>query len=254
MSNELQRLLELACTEPAYGPTFYRCLLESEVYALVPAPIHRPDDRVRFIMWKGADGIQVLPYFASREQIGRVLTAGTEAFKIRGRLLLERTRGATLVLNPNEPYDCRLSAGEIDALLRTGAVSAPESYRVEQETTVAFDTPKCMPQALIHSLIVLYAQHPSVLRAYLVTFWPIDDPEKQTYLIGLRLSDDAFAEQIVRESSAVMQDVPPDLPTDVVTFSADDDSTLQGMAKVSAPFYECELGRKLVMPSSSRIT
>ncbi len=254
MSNELQRLLELACTEPAYGPTFYRCLLESEVYALVPAPIHRPDDRVRFIMWKGADGIQVLPYFASREQVHRVLTSATKEYKINGRLLLEVTRGATLVLNPNEPCDCRLSPAEIDALLLYGTVSSPESYRVEQETKFAFDIPERMPQALIHSLVVLYAQHPSVLRAYLVIFWPIDEPEKQAYLIGLRLSDDAFAEQIVRESSAVMQDVPPDLPADVVTFSTDNDSTLQAMASATAPFYECELSRRLVMPSSGRVT
>ena len=36
MPNELERLLDLANSEFAYGPDFYRCMLESEIYALVP--------------------------------------------------------------------------------------------------------------------------------------------------------------------------------------------------------------------------
>ncbi len=31
MRNELERLLELACTDPGYGPQCYKCLLDSEV-------------------------------------------------------------------------------------------------------------------------------------------------------------------------------------------------------------------------------
>ncbi len=46
---------------------FYRCVLASEVYALVPTEGHGiEEDKLRFVMWRGADGHDAIPYFASR--------------------------------------------------------------------------------------------------------------------------------------------------------------------------------------------
>ena len=250
MPNELERLLELACTERGYGPQCYRCLLESEVYAIRPAPGHRSEDGiVRFVMWTGEDGVQVIPYFSSRTLVRRALTPSTEAYKLTGRRLFEATRGATLVLNPNEPFHCRLAPHEITALLETGAVSDPISSEIKEEKTFTFDVAEHPPAALMHSLIVLYSQHPSVRKAHLVCFWPDDEPEKRAYLIGILL-DASDGEAVARESAAVMLDVPPDMATDLLMFKTDEDGTLQVMEQLSAPFYERSLGARLIAPSS----
>ena len=136
---------------------------------------------------------------------------------------------------------------------KTGAVSAPELEEVEVEKAFAFDVAEHPPAALIHSLVILFAQHPSVRKAHLVCFWPAEEPEKRAYLVGIRLDADD-GEAVVRESAAVMLDVPPDLSTDVMTFKTDDDTTLQILEQLSSPFYERAWGARLVAPASGTPT
>jgi len=253
--NELEELLEMSCAEPAYGPRFYRCLLRSEIHALcLASDIRRSGGKVRFVMWTGADGVQVIPCFSSIKLVSRALNPTIAAYKIAGRQLLEATRGATIVLNPNEPSSCRLAPYEIAALLETGAVSRPEIETLKEDKSFMFDVAENPPVGLMHSLIVLYSQHPLVQRAHLVCFWPDSEPEKRAYLICIRLDDGAGkgkAEKVVRESAAVMVDVPPEMSADILTFTSDDE-TLQLVGQLAAPFYERAMGERLVASVSGR--
>src|SRR5687767_12256018 len=101
--NELDRLLERVTLEPAFAPSFYRALMVEPVYALLPAgAVFTERGTIRFIMWKGTDGLDVIPFFSNPQILARVLTEGSQAVRLQGRQFLEACRGAIVVLNPNE--------------------------------------------------------------------------------------------------------------------------------------------------------
>src|SRR5687768_5258015 len=127
--NELDQLLERVTAEPAYGPAFYAALLTKEVYVLIPAgAVLSPTGTVRFVMWTGADGQRVIPFFSNRAAIRRVLNGETQALRLLGRSFLEACQGAIVVLNPNERCSCRLTPEEVERLLATGSPSLAELY------------------------------------------------------------------------------------------------------------------------------
>jgi hypothetical protein len=81
-----------------------KALLELTVYAHVPAE-PGPPDRIRFIQFiRPDDGQTVLPFFSDREQAEEVAARTVGVVAMTGRRLLEPTRGATLMLDPNMDY------------------------------------------------------------------------------------------------------------------------------------------------------
>ncbi|MBL0041656.1 MAG: enhanced serine sensitivity protein SseB C-terminal domain-containing protein [Xanthomonadales bacterium] len=252
MPNELERLLDLACREPGYAPDFYRCVLASEIYALIPTVGHGMDEgKLRFVMWRGADGHDVIPYFTSEAAVTRAIKPGWQAIKLRGQKLFEATRGATVVLNPNESASCRLSPGEVALLLDTGAISSPERETSTGDRVRAFHAVATPPTATLQSLSILFSRHPSVHRAYLAYCFPPDDPDACCYLIVVRM-DDRDTERLVRESAQVMQDVPPDLGMDLITCFDDASDLLRLFATFGPPFYDQGWGSRIVAPESAR--
>lgn len=254
MPNELERLLDLACSEPGYAPEFYRCLLASEVHALIPTSGHGLDEgKMRFVMWRGADGIDVIPYFASHGALRRALKPGWQSVAFTGQAFLKLTRGAIVVLNPNEAATSRLTPAEVAMLLDTGAVSNPERESRTDGWTRLLQPVATPPTATLHSLSVLFSRHPNVLRAYVVHCAPLDAPEARCYLIVIRMHDHD-AERLARESAQVMLDVPPDLGTDLIMCFDDTHEVLQQVAGLAAPFYDQAWGQRLVVPESTRPT
>ena len=254
MPNELERLLDLACSEPGYAPEFYRCLLASEVYALIPTEGHgMGEGKLRFVMWRGADGIDVIPYFASRGALRRALQPGWQPITFSGRAFLKVTRGATVVLNPNEVATSRLTPVEVTLLLDTGAVSSPERGTPTGDLMSSLRVAATPPTATLQSLSVLFSRHRSVRRAYLALYFPPEMPETRCYLIVIRM-DDRDTERLVRESAQVMLDVPPDLGTDLIVCFDDTHDLLQLVADLASPFYDQAWGERLVVPESTRST
>jgi hypothetical protein len=252
--NELERLLDLACAEPGYAPEFYRCVLVSEVYALIPIVGHGMDEgKIRFVMWRGADGGDVVPYFTSLDMLQIALQPGWQGFKLNGRRLLEATRGATVVLNPNERASCRLSPAEVALLLDTGAVARPEPGTLTEDPVREFQAVATPPAATLHSLSVLFSRHASVQRAYLAYCFPPEEPEARRYMIVIRM-DDSDTERLVRESAQVMQDVPPDLGMDMITCFDDAYDLLQLFAELAPPFYDKAWGERMIPPENTRLT
>lgn len=254
MPNELERLLDLACGEPGYAPEFYRCVLGSAVYALVPIVGHGIDEgKIRFIMWRDADGVDVIPYFTSRDMLQRALKPGWQAIKLTGRTFLEGTRGATAVLNPNERASCRLTAAEVTLLLDTGAISRPEPDSLSENRGRAFHAVATPPIATLHSLSVLFSRHASVRRAYLAYCFPPEEPKARCYMIVIRM-DDHDTERLVRESAQVMQDVPPDLDIDLITCFNEAHDLLRLAAELAPPFYDKAWGERMIPPENTRPT
>jgi hypothetical protein len=254
LRNALERLLDLATNEPGYAPEFYRGLLTSEVFALVPEVGHGLEEgKLRFVMWHGADGSTIIPYFSSVQSLEKALQPGWQGVKLTGRTFLQLTRGATVVLNPNEAAYCCLSPIEVTLLLETGAVANPERATQMGGSMRAFQVVETPPAATLLSLSVLFAQHASVRRAYLVYCYPPDQPEVRCYLIVIRM-DDQGAEQLVRESAQVLLDVPPDLMTDLITCFDDSDEPLPSAAELAAPFYDKSWGGRMMPMENTRPT
>jgi hypothetical protein len=252
LRNALERLLDLANKEPGYAPEFYRSLLDSDVFALIPEVGHGLEEaKLRFIMWHGEDGSTIIPYFSSIQSLENALQPGWQGVKLTGRTFLQLTRGATVVLNPNEAAYCRLSPIEVTLLLETGAVSNPERATSTGGLMRAFQVGETPPVATLMSLSVLFAQHASVHRAYLVCCFPPDKPEARKYLIVIRM-DEREAEKLVRESAQVMMDVPPDLSTDLITCFDDANESLQLVAELTAPFYDKSWGVRMMPLENTR--
>ncbi|MCK9366592.1 MAG: enhanced serine sensitivity protein SseB C-terminal domain-containing protein [Metallibacterium scheffleri] len=146
---------------------FFKALLKSTVYAHVPlAP--SPPGRMRFVQFVRPDnGQTVLPFFSDREQ-AEVAAGGVYAIlAMAGRELLELTRGATLMFNPNVDRIV-LYPPEVNAVL-TGQSIGVFSREVKTESEqVGACLPSCSPDALTPVLQKRFATEPSVRAAYLV--------------------------------------------------------------------------------------
>lgn len=252
--NELERLLHLTCREPAYAAEFYRCVLASDVYALIPTEGHGIEEgKLRFVMWRGADGHDVIPYFASRAAVLSAVKPGWQPVKLMGRSFLLATLGATVVLNPNEAASCRLTPGEVTLLLDTGAVTQPRPEVLSEERVRAFLPVEGPPSATLQSLSVLLARHPAVQRAYMAYCFPPDQPDARSYLVLIR-TDGHATEQLVRECAQLLEDVPPDRGMDMMTCVDDSHDLLQLLAGFGPPFYDRSWGARVMVPESTQPT
>lgn len=255
MPNELERLLHLTCREPAYAAEFYRCVLASEVYALIPTEGHGIEEgKLRFVMWRGADGHDVIPYFASRAAVRNAVRPGGQPAKLMGRSFLQATLGATVVLNPNEAASCRLSPSEVALLLDTAAVTQPRPEVLSEDRVRAFLPVEGPPSSTLQSLSLLLSRHPGVQRAYVAYCFPPDQPDARSYLVLIRTDNGHATEQLVRECAQLLEDVPPDRGMDMMTCVDDSHDLLQLLAGFGLPFYDRSWGARVMVPESTQPT
>ena len=154
---------EIARAEDA----FFKALLKSTVYAHVPlAP--SPPGRMRFVQFVRPDnGQTVLPFFSDREQ-AEVAAGNVRAIiAMAGRELLEQTRGATLMLNPNVDQ-IALYPAEVDAILAGQSIGTFSKEVMTESEQVGACPPSCPPDALTLVLREHFAAEPLVRAAYLV--------------------------------------------------------------------------------------
>lgn len=249
--NPLDRLLERVTLEPAYGPAFYHTLFESDVYALIRAgDAPTPQGRVRFVMWTGEDGQQVIPFFSNRAAVRRALNAQTQALRVNGRVFLESCRGAFVVLNPNERYFCRLTPSELALLLDTGSPNSPENYVTTREMQVEVATPEA-PAEMLTSLSLLFSQEPAVERAFLVTLHP-DEHTPPVWLVAAFIATDEAAQWVSKQMAAVLADRPPSNSVDLARLTPGSDMAT-AIETTLTPFYERGFGRKVILDAQSAL-
>jgi hypothetical protein len=247
--NPLDRLLERVTLEPAYGPGFYKALFESDVYVLLPAgDTPRPGGRIRFVMWTGQDGQQVIPFFSNRAAIRRVLNTDTQALRVNGRDFLEACRGAFVVLNPNERYFLRLTPPELALLLDTGSPNVAEYYTATQNMQVEIAMPDA-PAELLTSLSLLFSQEPAVERAFLATLRPGEDAPA-VWLVAAFIDTHDAAQWVSQQMAAVLADRPPSHSVDLLRLARGSDMAA-AIESTLAPFYERKFGTKVVMDTQA---
>ena len=163
--SEINRLLEESIADRRKEPEFFRALLEATVYAHVP--FNDLSGRIRFIQFRGPDGELLLPFFSDLGKSEAAARGNVRSLAINGRLLLESTLGATLILNPNNHW-CKLYPEEIRVLLRTGHIAVLETDNYGEHTGVAVAIPKEVPESLSEAVREILARLPDVDAAYLV--------------------------------------------------------------------------------------
>lgn len=130
LPNPLQTLIEASVADPSREPEFLTELLEAPLFFHLP--LIDDSGRIRLVQFTRSDGLSVIPVFSDFDRAHRASQGNVRVATAPGRDLLEATRGATLMLDPNET-SCTLYPEEIAALLDDGlALSAPVRAPVEE--------------------------------------------------------------------------------------------------------------------------
>ena len=200
-NEELEIRLERAREHREEEPAFFRGLLEATVYAHAPQSDDNP--QLRLIQFRHPDGFDALPFFTSEAKAVAAGQSSVRIIALKGRVLLESTRGATLMLNPNDG-GCVLYPEEIEALLVTGTVAHIETIRLEVDNPFIISEHANPPTWLLPLLLTVYAQLPMVKAAYLLEVAPPSKPEERTLLIALAVPPE-HAERAARATITAVQ-------------------------------------------------
>ncbi len=198
----LEELQQRAMIDGREEPAFFRALLDATIYAHSP----RSDDsgRVRFLQFIRPDNsLTVLPFFTDRGKADAVGRTDAKIIALTGRQLFEHTRGATLMLNPNDAH-CVLFPEEITALLDTGTIPILETEVLQSARTVGFRPPISAPEWLQPYLVHVVSRLSYVQYVYLVEMLMPDNPSNVTLLIVLGV-ESSLADRVVRAVSRAMQ-------------------------------------------------
>lgn len=200
MTNKIDRLLEQVLEDKNLEPEFFRALLDWNVYAHIPR--YDKSDRVRLIQFVTPERQTVLPFFTDESQ-AREAAGNTAAIAIfSGRQLMELTRGATLMLNPNKA-NCTLYPEEITALLDQGEVALVAKEEMPDQQ-MQFRNAKPRPDWLLEPLIALYKTMDCIDAAYIVEVRMPGAPEKATLLVVMAVAA-VNAERAARASITAVQ-------------------------------------------------
>lgn len=214
---DLEELLERARGNPEVDQEFFERLLGARVYA--HAPISDDSAKLRLIQFKHPDAFDALPFFTSRSKAAVAAGRSARIVTFTGRELLEATRGATLMLNPNDG-GAVLYPEEVDSLLITGTI-APLNKDSASNAPAWFGAPDWQPSWLIPVLRRTLARQSSVEEAYVIQTAPEADKNAISLLIVLGVGPSS-AEQAVRACLTSMhpeiQRSPPDIAIDLTVF------------------------------------
>jgi hypothetical protein len=207
MSTLLEQLMARAMADPREETVFFHALMNATVYAHIPLTdrFDATADRVRFVQFCRPDNGQVvLPFFTDEAKARFAAQSAAQVVAIKGRPFMKLTKGATLMLDPND-FGCTLYPEEVEALLRTGRVANIQTFTVQEETTPRIGPTQNHPAWLIDGLIPMLAKLPFVQAAYLAGIYNKADTPEQTGLIVALEGDAAHAERAAHAVATVVQ-------------------------------------------------
>lgn len=117
--SQLERLFEQAHSSHFNEAAFYTHLLQARVFVHVPVSHDAKD--ARLIQFRHPNGFDAIPVFTSAQRCTRAASAAVKAIQLPCIELLNATRGATLMINPNDGGPV-LYPEEITSLLGKGTL------------------------------------------------------------------------------------------------------------------------------------
>ena len=216
-NHDLERLRQRSIADRREEPAFFRALLDSTVYAHVP--ISDDSGRLRFVQFARPDNGQlVLPFFINEAEAYATAGPTRRVVTLLGRVLLEHTLGATLILEPNHGW-CVLYPEEIKELLTTGFVARLDVEVTEEGKELLLEPLESVPNWFESTWSALLPRLPYVDNAYLLISAPPQDPSARSLLIVFGVPPD-LAERAGRAVATALQARPDGLrmPIDMLTF------------------------------------
>jgi hypothetical protein len=126
--NSLEALMQAAGKDPGVAPTFYRALLDTEIYVLTPEAAVKPSARRSLKLREKINvatvefqGMTWLPAFTSKKRISDYVKEPETCLGAAARNLFEMLPTANFWLNPLSECQKPLPATEI-ALLMSGKI------------------------------------------------------------------------------------------------------------------------------------
>lgn len=229
---DLEELMRAARTDPRKEIEFFQGLLDAKLHALTPLSDDHP--RLRLVMFRRPDGMHFIPCFTSVWQAEEA-RGDTRRVSMLGRVLLESTRGAIFIINPNHEA-CTLYPEEIEQLLTTGRIGLVTCETIREGQTVLAGPPLEKPDGLVNGLVALYAKLPFVLAAYLLETVRPQISNEAIWLVSL-VVEPPYEDRAVHATSAALQEPWAEAFTmvDVTTVTPDrTEDLLEGAIK----FYE----------------
>lgn len=169
----LDALIEAAARDVRREPGLFRILLDAILYVHAPANdkaerVGNGVSRVRLMMFKSPDdGTLVIPVFTDEGKARWASRGAARVIPVAGRDLFEATRGATLMINPNDAR-CTLYPEEISALLADGTLAPVQKVTVDEGQAQIFKLAE-MPTGLVKALRKALVAVSSVELAYLTS-------------------------------------------------------------------------------------
>ena len=145
---ELERLFEQGLASPIHEDLFFEQLMNSMVY--VHVPVSDDSKHVRLIQFQHPDGYDAIPVFTSARRAEKGRPKFVKTLQVPCVDLFSGTRGATLMLNPNDGGPV-LYPEEIASLLDGRALEVFEKVPPSGES-MDVRPAQCPPAALIETL------------------------------------------------------------------------------------------------------
>ncbi len=159
----LEKLKRRSIEDFREEPQFFQALLDATVF--VHAPVSDDHSRLRLLQFVRPDGLTVLPFFSRQEEAERAAQHAARVITLTGRQLFELTRGAILMLDPNET-SCTLYPEEIAALLDDGTVARIEFTNLAEGEQLELQ-PGVVPTAILDIVREELRRLPAAETAYL---------------------------------------------------------------------------------------
>jgi hypothetical protein len=152
-SAELDDLMEQSIRDFRREPAFFRALLDATVYA--HAPLSDQSERLRLVMFKSPDDSQlVIPVFTDEGKAEFAARGNVRIVSMTGRTLFDVTRGAVVMINPNDAR-CTLYPEEIAELLASGTIAPIQKSQFQENETRCYkldQVPRLLAKALEKTL------------------------------------------------------------------------------------------------------
>ena len=244
----VERLLRLSVAEPAWRARFVAELMESSVLVLghpdPQAGDTTPGTRLALHQWETEAGEVVLPFFTSPAALRRAVDEDVEAFSLPARSLFRAARGMKLLLNPGSAYGKEFLPEETETLLTQGPAPMPASRRVPAGTPLHLAPPAETPVALIDALTTLFARHPNVIAAWLVS---LEDPSSEgAPRLLIALDAEGEVGELIREAGVVANETAKaEDAVDLLRLDPHETLLHEHLRDTLPPFYERSWGARL---------
>ncbi len=200
---KLSDLIRRAAEDTRLEPAFFHALLKSDVYSHVPIddPVTRS---LRFTMFNHPEtGEQLLPFFTDRGKAEFAAAGMRRVVKLPGRVFLEATLGATLMVNPNDERGA-IYPEEVRQLLLTGKVAQIKTFMVEHEGDLLVAPLEPVPDWLREALKAALTPLVFVVTAYVAKVRGHGEESHERPMVALGTLD-GFGERAMRALTTALQ-------------------------------------------------